>query len=244
MTARQRVHQALTDMGRLDYSDYAERVAQIESSWNPQARARSSTATGLFQFIRGTWGGVRPGVSFSHARDPYQSTQAFVDFSESNRAQLRDAIGRDPAGYELYMAHFAGMGVAPRLITAQEDTPLREIFDRGAMRANRHLGRLRTAGNYREWVRGKYEGAGDGVPQERVSYGSIGDWLSSIFGGGNSNSTGFSSDRNGINPVHASREQGFHYANAQTETVGNLPSPSTPRVVMDFREDHMTRGGG
>src|SRR5437868_1566523 len=38
--------------------DYLLNQARIESSLNPEARARTSSATGLFQFIEQTWLGM------------------------------------------------------------------------------------------------------------------------------------------------------------------------------------------
>jgi hypothetical protein len=64
----------------LTYDDVAERlddIIQCESGWQPTAKNRNSTATGLCQFIRSTWvsTSVRMGIDtdFSLAVDPYEN---------------------------------------------------------------------------------------------------------------------------------------------------------------------------
>ncbi|MEK6638124.1 MAG: transglycosylase SLT domain-containing protein [Pseudomonadota bacterium] len=56
-SAPQRVHSAIANAASktgVDF-DFLVREAKIESGLNPQARARTSSATGLFQFTKQTW---------------------------------------------------------------------------------------------------------------------------------------------------------------------------------------------
>ena len=46
--------------------DYLLNQARIESSLNPEARARTSSATGLFQFIEQTWLGLVKATGADH----------------------------------------------------------------------------------------------------------------------------------------------------------------------------------
>ena len=55
--SEQRVHSAIANASArtgVDF-EFLVREARIESGLNPQARARTSSATGLFQFTRQTW---------------------------------------------------------------------------------------------------------------------------------------------------------------------------------------------
>ena len=131
---------------------------RIESNGVADARNSRSSATGLFQVVRDTWEEVMPGVPFSQATDPRQNTIAFIRLTERNERYLEGRIGRDPEGWEVYLAHFSGAGRAAQLLEADGDARLDSIFSAAAMTANPHLGRLETVDNYLAWVQAKYNG--------------------------------------------------------------------------------------
>lgn len=134
--------------------DYLMRTAKRESNLNPQAKASSSSATGLFQFIEQTWlglvkkEGARLGLhaeadaisqdrsgryTVSEAQDrqkilelrknPDVSAKLAGVFTQKNKNNLRENLGRDPNGAELYMAHFLGSQGASELIKLAESNP-------------------------------------------------------------------------------------------------------------------------
>lgn len=134
--------------------DYLVKTAKRESNLNPDAKAGTSSATGLFQFIEQTWLGLvkrqgpemglqdqaaaiqRDGagryvVPEAEARrqilalrkDPSLSARLAGMFTRENRASLKEAIGREPTGGELYIAHFLGAGGARELITMAQGNP-------------------------------------------------------------------------------------------------------------------------
>ncbi|MFN7303790.1 MAG: transglycosylase SLT domain-containing protein [Phenylobacterium sp.] len=135
-------------------SGYLMKTAQRESSFNPAARASTSTATGLFQFTEQTWlatlkqFGERHGygayadqirqngegryVVASGARqtvldlrlDARAASVMAGEFTSQNAAYLKGRIGRDPSPGELYMAHFLGPVGSARLIEALESQPM------------------------------------------------------------------------------------------------------------------------
>jgi hypothetical protein len=72
--------------------DYLLRTAQRESSLDPQARAPSSTASGLFQFIEQTWLGVlrETGAQHGFAREAAQ-----IERRPDGRYQVSDAAERE-----------------------------------------------------------------------------------------------------------------------------------------------------
>lgn len=152
------VQDTLAANGVTHLADYTQRVAGIESSGDPNAKAGTSSATGLFQFTKGTWERVMPGVPFSMATDPKTSTEAFIKFTEENRQALKASLGREPEGWELYAAHFAGSGAAKKVLSASDDTALSDVFSAKAMSANPHLAKLGTVGNWKQWVQAKYNG--------------------------------------------------------------------------------------
>jgi hypothetical protein len=117
-------------------------TARRESALNPNARAGTSSATGLFQFIESTWldmvrrHGAAHGLSEQSAAlrnganaqtrseilalrsDPELSARMAGELARENANTLQARLGRAPTAGELYAAHVMGSGGALRLIEA------------------------------------------------------------------------------------------------------------------------------
>ncbi len=132
---------------------YLLRTARRESSLNPAAQARTSSAAGLFQFVEQTWLGTlkRHGAAHGYGRyaemitqsggrygavsaearravlqlrfDPEAAALMGAELTNDAAAYLRGRIGRQPNGGELYAAHFLGPAGCARLIQACESNP-------------------------------------------------------------------------------------------------------------------------
>ncbi|MBI1339754.1 transglycosylase SLT domain-containing protein [bacterium] len=111
------------------------RTAARESGFDANAKASSSSATGLFQFTEGTWlttlerYGEAHGVdaaSLSRSQqlalrtDPELASRMAAELTRENASILSKRIGREPNGGELYAAHFLGAAGAAKLINALE----------------------------------------------------------------------------------------------------------------------------
>jgi hypothetical protein len=126
-------------------------TAERESSLNAAARAPTSSATGLFQFIESTWLTMvqrhgadhglaayaqaietrngRPFVADAGLRqeilnlryDPEVSARMAGELAQENAAFLENRLGRPPTAGELYAAHVMGPAGAARLIAAAGD---------------------------------------------------------------------------------------------------------------------------
>ena len=136
----------------VDFS-YLLAQARIESGLDPQAEARTSSASGLFQFIDQTWlstldrhgaalglGHVAQAIDSSGGRarvsDP-ATREAILDLrfnpeiaslmagalAGDNRAALTPVLGREPDPAELYLAHFLGADGATRFLGALGQNP-------------------------------------------------------------------------------------------------------------------------
>jgi hypothetical protein len=133
--------------------EYLLTTAKMESNFNPSAKASTSSARGLFQFIDQTWLGTvkeagaqlgygdyadaitKSSSGYSVAdpaartailklRDDPQAASAMAGvLTQSNSFSLTGKIGRRPTDGELYMAHFMGVGGAAKLIGNAEDNP-------------------------------------------------------------------------------------------------------------------------
>jgi len=126
--------------------DYLLKIAQRESGMNPLARARRSSAAGLFQFTENTWlcmvldAGPRFGIRspFGLARtedgrcrtpdrgdrirllalryDPVVSTKLAGAFTSMNDEEFVKTFGRQPDDDERYILHVFGAGSGTRLL--------------------------------------------------------------------------------------------------------------------------------
>lgn len=123
-------------------------TAKRESSLNPQARAPTSSAAGLFQFIERTWlemirrHGAAHGLSAEAAQvtlrdgrpvvddpaarkaildlrhDPELAARMAAELTRENAAHLERRLGRPPTATELYAAHVMGPAGAVKLVEA------------------------------------------------------------------------------------------------------------------------------
>lgn len=126
-------------------------IAQIESGMNPNAKAGTSSAGGLFQFVDGT-------AAQYHLRNKFDAeanADAGARLTADNIAGLKRDLGRDPTPGEVYLAHFSGYGVAEKLAKASADTPTSAVFSPQAIAANRSILAGKTAGEVRDWADAK-----------------------------------------------------------------------------------------
>ena len=127
---------------------YLLRQAEIESGLNPDAKAKTSSATGLFQFTEGTWlkslqlYGARHGLNqASNAistnamtsseraalldlrRNPEIATRMAAEYAADNARYLKSS-GHEAVGpTELYLAHFLGPQGATRFLDGYKNSP-------------------------------------------------------------------------------------------------------------------------
>lgn len=126
----------------VDFS-YLVSTAQAESGFRAQAKASTSSATGLFQFTQGTWletvrqHGASAGLAKEAAAlesgsldaagkralldlrdDPRISARMAAEFTADNKRHLERTVGGNIGSGELYIAHFLGAGGAQKFIQA------------------------------------------------------------------------------------------------------------------------------
>jgi hypothetical protein len=108
------------------------RILSVESNGNPDAKNERSSATGLGQFLNGTWlemiRAYRPDLRHHHTdneilelrRDPKLARDITMRFAERNAAMLRRR-GLPVTPGTVYLAHFAGGAGAVAILSAPED---------------------------------------------------------------------------------------------------------------------------
>ena len=141
--------------------DYWPMLSKIESGDRPYVKARASSASGLYQFIRATWigeggkwgsnralafGGLRPSEAEQLARAK--------SFTAKNAAYLRSKdipINRA----SLYAAHFFGPLTAAKVIGADVTARADLIAGKAATNANPSILRGKTVGEFLTWLHRK-----------------------------------------------------------------------------------------
>lgn len=136
---------------------YLNRVAAIESNFNPAAR-NPSGASGLFQFMPGTARQYGLGDPF----DALASTDAAARLANDNRNVLVKALGREPTAGELYLAHQQGAGGASRLLS-NPNAPAADIVGQKAVLQNGGNLNMTAAEFARKWI-SRVDGAEPGAP--------------------------------------------------------------------------------
>lgn len=133
----------------VDFS-YLLQQAQVESSFNPSAKAKTSSASGLYQFIESTWldmvnkYGDKYGLSdyadkisdsgkvatkadrseiLALRNDPEICSLMAGELAAENKSYLERCVGGDIGSTELYMAHFMGPGGAAKFLSALQANP-------------------------------------------------------------------------------------------------------------------------
>lgn len=100
------------------------KFADAESNFDPKAGAKTSSAKGLFQFTNSTWnyvmnglGGKRDFKLKGNVHDPYENAVAAALYMNDIKSQLAPMKSNGQVSpTELYLGHFAGPGVAKKVI--------------------------------------------------------------------------------------------------------------------------------
>ena len=120
----------------VDFS-YLLAQAKIESGFNPNAHAGTSSASGLYQFTKSTWAqtlakhgdvlgltGTSTGAQMQALRnDPSAAAMMAAELAGDNQVSLTNSLGRPPQASELYLAHFLGADGAGKFLAALQTDP-------------------------------------------------------------------------------------------------------------------------
>ncbi len=129
---------------------YLMEKAAAESGFDANAKAKTSSATGLFQFIESTWLGMvkdhgdKYGLSkyadkisddgrvrdskaraeiLNLRKDPEIASLMAAEFANGNMDYLQKHVGGDISKTDLYLAHFLGAGGAAGFLNAMKKNP-------------------------------------------------------------------------------------------------------------------------
>lgn len=114
-------------------ADYIKLLSRIESNDNPNAKAKTSTASGRFQFIKSTWTGL--GYDWKDVFNDQLQYQAAERFTNDNARGLRNA-GCAINFATLYGAHFLGLSGFLKIMRATPTTPIENVTTAAQRKAN------------------------------------------------------------------------------------------------------------
>lgn len=147
---------AVANMTGVDPGSLAAMIAQ-ESNFVAKAKAGTSSASGMGQFIDSTWREILPTLVKKYGVNPNTpqtdaraSVLATAEYMKQN-ASIIGNIGRPLTTTDIYMAHFLGPGGAKAVLSVSPDTPIQEALgDRYAKiaAANKSIfSQVRTTGD-------------------------------------------------------------------------------------------------
>lgn len=121
-------------------AQYYAALQGAESGGRVDAKADTSSATGLFQFTTDTWNDLavrypESGIQLGGRTDPKQQRIAIELFTNENAAILAQ-IGVAETPIALHTMHLFGKGDGPKVLLASDDTPLKDIIASDSYAAN------------------------------------------------------------------------------------------------------------
>lgn len=141
---------------------FMDRMIEVESGGNPNAKNPLSTATGLGQFISGTWNSTvakyRPDLArlprderLALRKDPVLARQMTKAYAIENAKALQKA-GIPITKESVYAAHFLGSVGARKAYNADPTTPAVDVLGSAAVKANPSVMRGKTIGDVLGYV--------------------------------------------------------------------------------------------
>lgn len=124
---------------------YLQSIALIESGGDANAKAGTSSASGMFQFTEGTWKQMVKEMgkeySLNDRFDPKKATEVAAYFSQKQKAQLEKGTGREANSTDMYMSHFLGAGGATKFLKAKDQNANQSAaaLDPAAAKANKNI---------------------------------------------------------------------------------------------------------
>jgi hypothetical protein len=128
--------------GTFNMTEYLDKTNKAESSNNPYAKSKTSTATGGFQFIERTWmeqvGKYDLPYTLKDRTDPEKSRDVANRYSTENLERARKDLGRDPSYAELYAYHIWPYK-AGKFLKADDEQLASKMFSKAITQANKEI---------------------------------------------------------------------------------------------------------
>jgi hypothetical protein len=149
-----------------DLDGYLEKIKASESGGKRYAKNPYGSASGYFQFIKGTWEGL--GYDWKDRFDPNLQYEAAKKFTTSNANYLRKNLGVEPTHADLYGAHFLGAVGYKNLYKTADDRPISDVMSPSEIASNPFV-KGKTVGFVKEWLRKKTNAKPSSTPKQGVN---------------------------------------------------------------------------
>lgn len=159
---------------------YLPSIKNTESSGRVDARNPRSSATGLYQPLKGTWSNYAKkypelGLTPEGRTDPRQQERFIKRFTFDNLNHL-ERNGLPITNGTAYAAHFLGPQGATKVLKSDPRTPLTRLLSPDVIKANPFLSSM-TVGSFARWA----EERSGGIPKRRRSVNAaVGGMISAI----------------------------------------------------------------
>jgi GNAT superfamily N-acetyltransferase len=144
-----------------DLAGYMAKNRAAESGGNDAAKAATSSATGRYQFTKGTWldtyrrtfGDTGEGEAQILAKRLDGATQDRVmETLTRDNVEAVERAGAEATDGNVYLAHFLGQGGAASVLRADPNTPVSELLTPAQINANKSILQGKTAGDVIAWA--------------------------------------------------------------------------------------------
>lgn len=168
--------------GGFNLSTYLPSIRSAESGGRVDARNPNSSATGLYQPLKGTWKNVASkypelGLTPDGRTDPAQQEKFIRRFTYDNGKSLQKA-GIPVTNGTMYAAHFLGDAGAKKVLKADPSTPVSGLVGTAVMNANPILKGM-TVADFEQWVERKGNGT-KRKPQNKAISAAVGGMVTAI----------------------------------------------------------------
>jgi hypothetical protein len=151
---------AQAELSKIVRNSSFNKIISIESAGRPKAKAPTSSAGGLFQFLNGTFydecrihqpallrGRTKQQV-YALRFDPETAIEIGVKFTEDNA----EALGKGWTEGDLYLAHFLGIKAAKGVLRAPQGNDVSGYVSAAAIAANKTILTVKTCAQVRKWA--------------------------------------------------------------------------------------------
>jgi len=137
-------------------SNVLRKFGSVESAFkNVDNYGGTSSATGPFQIVEGTWNGLAqryPHLQLNNRRDPEQQAKAAPYYLREVKDILAKAAGRDPTDGEQYLGWFLGPHDAAKVLKADPSTDIRKVVSPASIAANQGVfSKISTVADMAAW---------------------------------------------------------------------------------------------
>ena len=132
------------------------KITGAESGNNPRAKNPRSSARGLGQFINST--ARKYGLRNDGTDSVERQADAVARLTRDNITAMAGHLRRPPSPGEVYLAHFAGIGGAKKVLSASGKTMVSHVLGNQVVAANKFL-KNKTVAWMRAWADKKMSGA-------------------------------------------------------------------------------------